>query len=52
MLLSGDTPMPRVLSVDDNPDYRLLVRLALRSTPFEVVQEAADGHGAVEALPC
>ena len=40
----------RVLVVDDDPDYRLLVRLAL--TPggrFEVVAEAGDGPEAVAA---
>jgi DNA-binding NarL/FixJ family response regulator len=39
----------RVLVVDDDPDYRLLVRLAL--TPhagFEVVGEAGDGPAAAE----
>jgi len=40
----------RVLVVDDDPDYRLLVRLAL--TPgrrFDVVAEAGDGAAAVAA---
>jgi CheY-like chemotaxis protein len=41
--------MPRVLVVDDDPDYRLLVRLALGPTSFEVVAETADGPSAVEA---
>lgn len=42
----------RVLVVDDDPDYRLLVRLALAGhSGFEVVAEAGDGAGAVtEAL--
>jgi len=38
----------RVLVVDDDPDYRLLVRLALAGdSGFEVVAEAGDGGGAV-----
>jgi len=38
----------RVLVVDDDPDYRLLVRLALApDSGFEVVAEAGDGHAAV-----
>ena len=38
----------RVLVVDDDPDYRLLVRLALAShNGFEVVAEAGDGGTAV-----
>ena len=38
----------RVLVVDDDPDYRLLVRLALApGSGFEVVAEAGDGHAAV-----
>jgi DNA-binding NarL/FixJ family response regulator len=42
----------RVLVVDDDPDYRLLVRLALApGSGFEVVAEAGDGQAAVvEAL--
>ena len=40
----------RVLVVDDDPDYRFLVRLALEaSAGFEVVAEAGDGRAAVEA---
>jgi DNA-binding NarL/FixJ family response regulator len=35
------TSTRRVLVVDDNPDYRLLVRFALEDTAFEVVGEAA-----------
>jgi len=39
----------RVLVVDDDPDYRLLVRLALAShAGFEVVGEAGDGPTAAE----
>ena len=40
----------RVLVVDDNPDYRLLVRLALApaGTPFEIVGEAARAEDGVE----
>jgi DNA-binding NarL/FixJ family response regulator len=38
----------RVLVVDDDPDYRLLVRLALApDCGFEVVAEAGDGDAAV-----
>ncbi len=38
----------RVLVVDDDPDYRLLVRLALAPhNGFEVVAEAGDGSAAV-----
>jgi DNA-binding NarL/FixJ family response regulator len=38
----------RVLVVDDDPDYRLLVRLALApDSGFEVVAEAGDGDAAV-----
>jgi len=38
----------RVLVVDDDPDYRLLVRLALApGGGFEVVAEAGDGRAAV-----
>jgi DNA-binding NarL/FixJ family response regulator len=38
----------RVLVVDDDPDYRWLVRLALApGSGFEVVAEAGDGHQAV-----
>ncbi len=38
----------RVLVVDDDPDYRLLVRLALApGSGFEVVAEAGDGATAV-----
>ncbi|HYH48153.1 MAG TPA: response regulator [Acidimicrobiia bacterium] len=38
----------RVLVVDDDPDYRLLVRLALSpETGFEVVAEAGDGDAAI-----
>jgi len=38
----------RVLVVDDDPDYRLLVRLALPpDSGFEVVAEAGDGDTAV-----
>jgi len=38
----------RVLVVDDDPDYRLLVRLALEpGKGFEVVAEAGDGPAAV-----
>jgi DNA-binding response OmpR family regulator len=38
----------RVLVVDDDPDYRLLVRLALApDSGFEVVAEAGDGNAAV-----
>jgi DNA-binding NarL/FixJ family response regulator len=40
----------RVLVVDDDPDYRLVVRLALEpGRGFEVVAEAGDGAAAVTA---
>lgn len=40
----------RVLVVDDDPDYRLLVRLALApEAGFEVVAEAGDGETAIAA---
>jgi len=42
--------LQRVLVVDDDPDYRLLVRLALAAgSGFEVVAEAGDGPAAVAA---
>lgn len=42
--------LQRVLVVDDDPDYRLLVRLALApGSRFEVVAEAGDGPAAVAA---
>jgi DNA-binding NarL/FixJ family response regulator len=42
--------LQRVLVVDDDPDYRLLVRLALAPAGrFEVVAEAGDGAAAVAA---
>jgi DNA-binding NarL/FixJ family response regulator len=42
--------MVRVLVVDDDPDYRLLVRLALDAeSGFEVVGEARDGREAAGA---
>lgn len=41
--------MPKVLLVDDDPDWRLLVRLALEANQaFKVVGEAGDGLEAVE----
>ncbi|HZD02116.1 MAG TPA: response regulator [Actinomycetes bacterium] len=44
--------MVRVLLVDDDPDYRLLVRLALDAEPeFEVVAEARNGREAALAAP-
>jgi len=40
----------RVLVVDDDPDYRLVVRLALEPHPsFSVVGEAGDGRAATES---
>lgn len=40
----------RVLVVDGDPDYRLVVRLALEPHPgFSVVGEAGDGRGAAES---
>ncbi|HLJ08080.1 MAG TPA: response regulator, partial [Acidimicrobiia bacterium] len=42
--------LQRVLVVDDDPDYRLLVRLALAAgSGFEVVAEAGDGPAAEAA---
>jgi DNA-binding NarL/FixJ family response regulator len=42
--------MARVLLVDDDADYRLLVRLALEADPrYQVVAEARNGLEAVEA---
>ena len=39
----------RVLVVDDDPDYRLLVGLALGgTTAFEVIAEARHGAAAVD----
>lgn len=39
-----------VLIVDDDDDIRLLLRIWLEGDPrFEVVGEAVDGHGAIEA---
>lgn len=40
---------PSVVVVDDEPDMRLLLRVVLEQTGYEVVGEAADG---VEALDC
>lgn len=47
----GQAPLTlRVLVVDDTPDIRLLLRLALeRDTRFEVIAEAGDGLEAIEA---
>jgi CheY-like chemotaxis protein len=43
---------PRVLIVDDNADIRRLVRLKLElEGGFEVVPDAVDGVGALEAVP-
>src|SRR3954447_756874 len=39
----------RLLVVDDNPDYRLLVRYALEDSVIEVVGEAASIEAGVEA---
>ncbi len=42
--------MARVLLVDDDPDYRLLIRIALEADArYEVVGEARDGREAVAA---
>jgi DNA-binding NarL/FixJ family response regulator len=41
----------RVLVVDGDPDYRLVVRLALEAHPsFSVVGEAGDGRAAAESV--
>src|SRR5581483_11990393 len=46
----GVMGLQRVLVVDDDPDYRLLVRLALAAgSGFEVVAEAGDGPAAEAA---
>lgn len=43
-------PPTRVMIVDDDDDIRLLLRIWLEGDPrFEVVGEAVDGHGAIEA---
>ena len=42
-----DGARPSVVVVDDEPDMRLLLRVVLEQTGYEVVGEAADG---VEAL--
>ena len=39
----------RVLLVDDTPDIRMLLRVALEVDGFEVVDEAGDGRAGVEA---
>ena len=38
----------RVVIVDDTPDLRDLLRLALESGGFDVVAEAGDGAEAIE----
>lgn len=42
--------MPKtVLIVDDHPSFRITARALLEAEGFEVVGEAADGEGAIEA---
>jgi DNA-binding NarL/FixJ family response regulator len=38
-----------VLIVDDHPSFRASARALLESEGFDVVGEAQDGHGAIEA---
>ncbi len=38
----------RLLLVDDHEDIRVMVKLALRTLPIEVVGEAVDGADAIE----
>src|SRR3954451_19810054 len=40
----------RVVLVDDTPSLRMLTRLALEDTGFEVVGEAGDGLAGVNAV--
>lgn len=40
----------RILVVDDNPDVRLLVRIALRSDPTMIVDEADGGCAAIAKI--
>lgn len=43
--------MTRVMVVDDEPDIRLVVRVALEAVGHDVVAEAADGYEAVRLVP-
>lgn len=47
---SSEDHVPRVLIVDDDPMVRQQVRLVLRGTRAEVVDEAADGGAAVQKV--
>ena len=40
---------PSVLIVDDHPSFRVTARALLEAEGFDVVGEAADGEGAIEA---
>lgn len=49
--MTGDAGTATVLVADDDPDYRLLVRLALDGVPgFAPVLEAGDAEGALAAV--
>ncbi len=41
--------MTSVLIVDDHPSFRASARALLESEGFDVIGEAQDGHGAIEA---
>lgn len=43
--------MTRVMVVDDEPDIRLVVRVAIEAVGHEVVGEAGDGYEAVRLVP-
>ena len=40
---------PTVLIVDDHPSFRLTARAVLEAEGFDVIGEAEDGEGAIEA---
>ncbi|HEY2811969.1 MAG TPA: response regulator [Acidimicrobiales bacterium] len=44
---SGPPPI-RVLIVDDEPDVRMLLRVQLEHSGFDIVGEAADGRAALD----
>jgi CheY-like chemotaxis protein len=49
MTVPGSTPeSPTVFVVDDEPELRVLARVFLERGGFEVVEEAEDGHQALE----
>jgi DNA-binding NarL/FixJ family response regulator len=47
--IDPDAPPLRVLVADDEPDVRLLLRLALRNHDVVVTGEVADGHEVLKA---